>query len=106
MSGLASIRQVLATEARLREVREAMNALIPVGSEADLAALRKRMEHSPADTETEQLSAMGNEMAVLDRQVLEESRLALEEIGFVAAAAAVAHVADEIRKLDAASSSV
>ncbi|TSI11736.1 hypothetical protein [Brevibacterium aurantiacum] len=104
--GLAAIRQVLATEARLREVRKAIQVKMPVESEADLTALRQRLEQSPTDTETDHLGALGNEMAVLDRQVLAESLLALGEIGFDSAAVAVAHVLDEVRQSDAATSAV
>lgn len=102
LSGLVSVRRVLATEARLREVREAMDVLIPVESEADLAALRVRLEQDPVDAEAARFNALGGEMAVLDRRVLEESQLALEEMGFDAAAAAVAYVVDEVRREDAA----
>lgn len=100
--GLASIRQVLATEARLREVREAIRVKMPVESEADLTALQQRLEQNADDAAIDHFCTLGNDMALLDRQVLEESLLALDEIGFASAAAAVAHVLDEIRRSDEA----
>ncbi|BAX99080.1 hypothetical protein MSTE_03782 [Mycobacteroides stephanolepidis] len=81
-----------------------MNELIPIENDQNFAKLQEGFAKAGGelDGDLARLSSLGQRMAELDRQVLEESCTALAEMGFDSAAIAVREVLDRIYEDDTA----
>lgn len=77
-----------------------MESLAPDADKRNLIDQFTQPAENSVDHQLEQLNILGNHMAFLDRRVLQESCLALSELGLHSAALALGHFLGEVQAED------